>query len=306
MELDDGVKLILLPKGYSSFDVISLSLGDSRKKLLATSDQLYELREVYGSSDFDVPAQPQLPSGGAVKSIILESKDSSKGWVLKTPSITTCTPFNIAYYVLNAMYEQPGFYTSRFHTFDDIVDNLFLTSCHPTLASKIRLCMDLLCSTIEENGDEYFKLLLLKSFDFISEKVGRLKSLIKISPNFILAGNIAASLCSPSDTPAPELVDLQTTKYCIDMIFGSYLSEKLKMKYLEHFHIDLSPLDTYLKEIESRNRAMAAIEENMESVVLVTKKANTKKSTKVGLATKKPVKKVAVGKGALDGFFRKA
>lgn len=305
MELDDGTKLILLPAGYSSFDIISLPSRNSKKKVLATTDQLFELREVHGSSGYDARPEPKLPSGEAVKSTILENKDSPQGAVLKSPVILTCTPFNIVYYVLNAMYEHKDVYTSRFHTLEDILDSLHLLPCHKTLSTKIEQCLDLICSTIEENGDQYYKLLLQKAFHFIQQKVERLKLLIKNSPDFVLTGNIAASFCTSGDTPAPEVVDLQTTKYCIDMIFGSYLSETLKKRYLDYALIDLSPLDAYFKEIESKKRALAAIEENMESVVLVTQRAITKNS-KSKTTTKKPVNKVAVGKGALDSFFRKA
>lgn len=305
MELDDGTKLILLPAGYSSFDIISLPSRISKKKVLATADQLFELREVHGSSDYDAHPEPKLPSGEAVKSIILERKDSPQGVVLKSPVVVTCTPFNIAYYVLNAMYEQKDVYASRFHTVEDILDSLHLSPCHKTVSTKIEQCLDLICSTIEENGDHYYKFLMQRAFYFIQQRVERLELLVKNSPDFVLTGMITASLCTSGDTPASEVVDLQTTKYCIDMIFGSYLSGTLKKRYLDYALIDLSPLDSYFKEIESKKRALAAIEENMESVVLVTQRAKTKNS-KSKTITKKPVNKVAVGKGALDSFFRKA
>lgn len=303
MEFDAGVKLILLPKEHSSFDIISLPLGDTQKKLLATSEQLYELREVHGSSEYDAHPEPRLPSGGPVKSIILESKDSNQGAILKDPTLTTCTPFNIVYYVLNAMYIQKDNYTTRYQTLDDILDDLRLSPCHDTLFMKIKQCLTLICTSIQENGDEFFKLSIEKAFRYISTKVEVLKNLLTNSPNFVLTGNIRATLCVSGETPAPEIVDLQTTRYCIDMIFGSYLSESVKCDYLEHMLVDYSSLNSYFKEIESKKRVLAAIEDNMESVVLITKKAKTK-STK-GKNTRKPVKKVPIGKGALDSFFGK-
>lgn len=305
MELDESTKLILLPEGCFSFECISLSLNDSSKSILVANDHLFELREVHGSSQYDVRPEPTLPSGGAVKSIIVEGKELSPGAVLKSPSIINCTPFNIVFYILGAMHQRKDIYTSRYQTLDDILDNLDLSSSHSTLRRKTSDALALICDSIQENGEEFYKYSTDKSFEFLESKTRKLQRHLLDSPDYAITGLIKASLSILGEEPAAEILDLQTTKYCVDMIFGSYLSEKLKEEFLKHRNIDFSLLDASIKEQESKRRALAAVQDNMEAVVLSTKQAkNNTKNTKTK-TTKKPVKKVAVGKGALDSFFKR-
>lgn len=307
MEVDERTKLILLPKGYSSFDILTLPFGDLKKNVLATDDQLYEIREIHGSSEHDVRPEPELPLGGAVKSIIIERRDSLQGAVVKSPNLLTTNPFNIAYYALNLMYKQKEVFTSRFHTLEDILDNLTILSSHNTLISKIEQSMDILCTSIEENKDHFYKLSLDKSFDYLSTKITSLKNFLIDTPDLILTGHIKSSLYLAGVEPTTEIVNLQILKYSMDMIFGSYLSEQMKEDYLKHAKYDFSLLDEFVKRQESKNRALAAIEENMGSVVLSTKQAkNNSKISKTVKSSKKPAKKVAIGKGALDSFFKRS
>lgn len=309
MEYDESTKLLILPKGYTSFDILELPYGDLSKKILATEDQLFELREVHGSSQHDTHPEPELPSGGAVKSVIIELADSSEGGVLKSPRLVTCTPFNIVFYVLNMMHNLKEVYMSRFHTLDDILENFKLHISNNTLRSKLEASMEIVCTSIEENNELFFKLSMEKSFEFLSRKIELLKSLILSSSEFAVVGVIKGSLRQSNsvDEPPAQIEELQTIKYSIDIIFGSYLSEDLKSEYLEFAKIDFSPLIEYLEKQQANIRALAAIDDNMEQVVQTTKKSKKVRQQASNVkTTKKVVKKVAVGKGALDSFFKRS
>lgn len=303
MELDESTRLILLPKDESAFDILSLPFGSSKLKILASNDQLYEVREIVGFSEYDERPEPRLPSGGAVKSAIIELK-SGPGAVLKNPALLSCTPWNVVYYVLNRMYLQKDVYTSRFQTLDDILDSFQLEN-HATLALKIEQCFENLCTTIIENGDTFYKFSVDRAFAFLSGRINSLRELLVATPEFALSTMIRGSMVVGSEEPPSDLLNLQTLKWSIDLVCGSYMSEKVKNDYLTHAQIDFRPLDTFFKEHESRKRALAAVEDNMDSVVLTTKNAKTG-AKKVKGKPKKPANKVAVGKGALDSFFKRS
>lgn len=309
MEIDDSSKVFIIPDGETSFKILHLPFGDVQKSVLVTEKSIFELREITGFSSFEAHPEPKLPSGGAVKSFIFENKDSSnQGSVLRSPNVIACSKFNLIFFIIRLMYQRADMYSSRYQTFSDTLDNFQGSQSTPewidVLGERMREPIKLICDSIEENGEEFYKFSLSKVINFLAEKVDLLKSLLLASPNSALARKIRSSLHSSISEPPADIVELQTLRFAVDLIFESYLTESLKLEFLKTKNIDFVTLTDYLHSLEKKLKEIAAVESNMTSVVESTTKArgNGKQALK---SKKKVAKKVAVGKGALDSFFGK-
>lgn len=304
MDLDETSKVIILPKDQKSFEILHLPWGETEKSILVTETSIYELREVTGFSSYETHPEPKLPSGGAVKSIIIES--DSQGFVLRSPNVIACSKFNLIYFVLRLMYARVDLYSARFQTFDDILDSFKGSNWVDQLRGRLEEPFRTICESILENGDEFFKLSMPKVLNFLAEKVEQVSSLLLKSPEFALARKVRSTLHSSLETPPAEIVELQTLRYSVDLVFGSYLNDKLKKEYMDAKNVDFSKLTDFLHEQAKKLRDLAVVEENMTTVAQATAKAKANgKATKTTKTTKKITKKVAVGKGALDGFFKR-
>lgn len=305
MELDQSVRIILLPEKVSSLQILPLLYGGFARSVLIADNELYELREVHGPSTYDAHPEPTLPSGEAVKSILVEGLDEPHGAVIRSPCVINSAPFNIVYYLLWSMSERRDKYTARFHALDDILDDCNLPSYEAVVREKSKESLSLICDDITESGEDFYKFCPVKASEYLEGKVKALQKLILDSPTLAILGLIKAKGTLPGEIAPLEIQELQTLNYSIDLIFGSYLSEALKNQFIQERGIDFSILTAYLKKQENRKKELAVIEDNMEAVVLVTKVANSSSKSKTKTVKKLP-KKVAVGKGALDNFFKRS
>lgn len=305
MEVDHSARIVLLPESVSSLQILPLIYGGFARSVLIADNELYELREIHGPSTYDAHPEPTLPSGEAVKSILIEGLNDPHGAVVGSPSVLNSTPFNIIYYLLWSMSEKQENYTSRFHALDDILDDCNLPSYEAVVRQKAKESLSPICDVITENGEDFYRFCPLKAFDYLEVKVRALQKLILESPGYAILGLIKAKGALLGENAPLEIQELQTLNYSIDLIFGSYLSEALKKQFLQDRGIDFSELTIYLKQQENKKKELAVIEDNMEAVVLATKLANSSLKSR-NKTVKKLSKKVAVGKGALDSFFKRS
>lgn len=312
MLIEDTTKVVLLPKNERSFQIFSLKFGSTEKQILYSGEGVYELRLITGQNDYVSRPEPKLTNGEAVKSLIIEnSANSEEGAVLSCPNIVNSTKLNLAYFVILVMWHKKELYGGRYHAMDDILDNFSAYVKPQKLLQDIRphlvKLIESLCQVVEEGGEPFYKFSTEKAMKFVSTKIDSLADLLHSSPDYALTGFIRNKLNAYEEAP-DEIFRLQIKKYAVEYIFGSYLTQEIKHDFMREASLDFSTVENYMKAQEEKQKALAVVESNMNSVVQTTKKARESlaKITKTTKSSKKVVKKVAVGKGALDGFFSRA
>jgi len=178
-----------------------------------------------------------------------------------------------------------------------------------------------LSDAIEDAGDRFFKYSETKSLEWINSKIVALQQWIlhldddKRTTNSIMS-KIKKGLHDPTrneDTSTNQeeeqnqLMDQMAMIYAIDYVCDSYIPDT-KSKIILQFKYDFGKVDDYFAQLKQKQKDLEAVEANMNEVITAT--ANTTNASATGTKKngkkKNPVKKVAVGKGALDGFFKKA
>lgn len=311
MFVDKETKVLLLPKKETNFQIASLSFGPAQKQILFSDEKVYELRLISGQTSFSSRPEPKLSNGEAVKSLIIESNvPEDEGAVLSNPELINVSKFNLIYFVLRIMWEQKNIDNSRYHTMEDILDQLHAYIKPEQLIVALRkhlvTAIENVCDTIEEANESFYKFSSSKGNAFIEGKVESLSNLLHSSPNFSLTEFIKSKLNAYEEAPS-DMLELQIKKYALEFTFGSYLTAEMKANFILDSRLDFSKLENYFKEQEEKQKTLAMVESNMASIVQTTTaaKSTSSKKGKVIKTTKRVVKKVPVGKGALDGFFGK-
>lgn len=311
LTVDETTKVLLLPENIERLEVISVALGNVQKSLAISEGLVYELREIGPSSEFDLRGEPRLPSGEPVRSLILESnEEASTGAVLSNPNFITLTRFDFVFPFLQWMSSHLDIYMTRFHTSEDITEGFSnsMGSHHLSeiLEPIVQNCIDRTCDAVKENGENFYKVSLMKVCQLLATKIDSLKNLVILNPNYAISKKIKETL-SDSHGDIPELVfQQQVSRYSTDFVFGSFLSNKLKEKYITEHGEDYSELEAFLKNQESKQKSAAIAEQNLASIAMKSKVDSDKsKTAKAPKPLKKKHMKVAVGKGALDHFFKK-
>ncbi|KAG5419298.1 hypothetical protein I9W82_003065 [Candida metapsilosis] len=265
---------------------------------------------------------------------------SNDGAVLQSCHTLIASPYNFTY-LLITIFEKHGDKFSRFHTLDDIRDTLSsLESGHDWVydipRSVFVKSLTHVCESIveggsgsemkddenEDGGDRFYKYSSIKSIEWVNTKVLALKEWTLYSNKGSSTNSImskikkelydptAAGDTSNNNDHQDELTNQMALIYAIDYICDSY-TPSLKPKIISHFNYNFTQVDDHLSTLKQKQKNLEAVEANMNEVNTTT--ANTVKSSAAAAAAaakknnkKKPVKKVAVGKGALDGFFKKA
>lgn len=309
VEIDDTTRVLVVPDGVLELALLRIDNGVIKKTIAIAGDQVYEIREMGPPSQYDSRPEPCLPSGGPVKSIILESVESGdQGAVLKNPNVLNCTRFNLIYPTLAWMGVKRDVYASRYHAFDELVDEFanWLQVLPQVLPrGAMNSCVESICDSIVENSELYYKLSSTKMQAFLASKVEALKTKLLANPHFSLTTLIHESLALDGSTQATdEILQLQCHKFSVDFIFGSYLNETLKSEFLQNSGVDYSKLDEFMRNQDLALKARKVVENNRASVANSTNKQKANESSNSKKTKKQPAKKVAIGKGALDSFFK--
>ena len=325
--------------------ISSITASSSTKSFLIQDSNIYELNVIKGDNSsvklklgdavksfiFEPVANPNENDSSN------DAIASNNGAVLQSCHTLIASPYNFTY-LLITIFEKHGDKFSRFHTLDDIRDTLLsLESGHDWVYDIPRLAfmksLGHVCESIveggsgneikgdenEDGGDRFYKYSSLKSLEWVNTKMLALKEWILhlnkgLSTNSIMS-KIKKELYDPTaagdslnnNDHQEELTNQMALVYAIDYICDSY-TPSLKPKIISHFNYDFTQVDDYLSTLKQKQKNLEAVEANMNEVNTTT--ANTVKSSAAAASKKnnkkKPAKKVAVGKGALDGFFKKA
>lgn len=319
MLVDNATRVILLPQGEQSYSIIRLpnttSFGGNIVCLIQ-GDAIYEIREINGKNPYMINKDkvPKLPDNdGAVKSLVFES--DTNGYVLQNPNLLVTNKFNFAYFLISVMHGEENF-AKRFITLEDIIDSLGGKYSGQEWVNSIPFAIYIralgtICEKIEENDETFYKYSKDKAFTFLQNKIDEVTKYLLLKPDVALNKKIMSELLTSSidATKIPsEVLQESTTKHSIDLICGSYIPVHVKQEFCEDRKYSWSNLDKYLADLAAEKKGLELAESNMNSIIneTVANRKDTKSNNKKKPAKKKVVNKVPVGKGALDGFFKKA
>lgn len=306
--------------------------------------EILELNEITGENKYTKKeGAPILKNGDSVRSFIFElaipSKDtlsngdssngslstgssngntsldnhrvSSGGFVLESSHMITTTKFNLTYLLQSILHTNQDLFTKRYITLEDVCD-LIESLCtekdwvHKISPSTYQRSLATICQVIDENDEFFYKYSPEKSVEFISTKINKLVTFLKENREKVsLYNHLYSKLLDPTESivVTDDIIDEMVLRYGIDFVCDSYCLEVIKMELMNKQ--DFTKLEAHIEGIATKQKNLLVVEENITSVVKTTAAAkNNKKIEKKG--KKKEVKKIAVGKGALDGFFKKA
>ena len=330
MNIDKTNKVIILPAQPKSecsieYKIINLPTSNltSTKPYLVDSDSIYELNTILGNN-----TAYQLPtSGDAVKSYIFEPEDPSiEGGLLQSSKTIITSPFNFTYLLISIFHTHQEKFRNTFKTIDDIRDSLEslgeYTWVYDVPERIYLLSLDSICeSIIEGNQERFYKYSVNKAMDWVNGKVTALSNFIFEEKGNSIMRKIQLELNDPTSIEGhidEEVLQNTVMCYAIDYVCFSYLCKGVREVLVENLKYDFTKMETYLAEIKKKQRDLQIVDANMNEVNQTTSNANKtnikdhnqnrnrnqSKNTQQ-LKRKKPVQKVAVGKGALDGFFKK-
>lgn len=296
--IDDKCQIIILPDDLKLVDMYRVKFGESERTLVTGNESIFEILEITGTSRYDEHPAPTLPTSEAVKSVIMEDRNSDLGICLRKPNMMIATKFNMLYFFAPLLADHSTFST-RFQDIDDIRDQIqdfgAINGWNETIETALSSSLDILCEFIVEADQKYYKFSKAKLMSFLKTKVEMLSSSILASEESNLFHVIKLSLVSPNSIPR-DIMEAQALRYAIDMIILSYFSLGLRNEFLDAMAYNFDHLESYLKQIRLQT------DERTSSNTQMTAKQHENKTTK---NRKKREQKVAVGKGALDSFFKR-
>lgn len=310
---NETTKVLVIPKCINRLEVVNIKYGELSKSLAVTEEHIYELRELGPVSEFDNKGWPQLPGGEALRSIILEPiPNKSMGAVLSDPNFIALAKFDMVFPFITWVTSDPNFNLSRAHTSEDITEG-FLSSIEYTqplqlLELYVLDCIDRTCESVEEHGEQFFKASQTKMHHLIAEKIFRMRDVLLENPSYILINKVKGNFLD-THVEVPKIVfEQQVLKFCTDFVFGTYLDETIREEHDKHMGQDYSELQSFLKSQEERQQSATIAELNLSTIHVKAKPESAdrqKNNMNPVKATKKRSSKIAVGKGALDHFFKK-
>lgn len=305
-------KVILLPEnGLGSYSVLDLPTAKNlevSKPFLFQDSQLYELKLINGNNPHAVLANaPQLANNDGVRSWIFED---SEGMVVQSGNLVVSSKFNLCYLLLSLLYKNPEMFTQRFITIEDLLDKF--SSLYGELITSIpkevfQQNLPTICEIVSQDEEDYYKFSLAKANEFINGKVTNLVKFIE-NGNNSLADVITAKISDASTLDVPANIREQAQlNYAIEFVCNSYTLPSFKDQFVASRQFDFTELNAYLLKLTESQKNRAIAEQSVNNIAASNANATKKKLSQPKKTTKKPAaKKVAVGKGALDGFFKKA
>lgn len=307
MSVSADSRIVVLPDGHSSFTVVTLprpSDPTTSFTCLVAGTNLYEVRQLSGHN----PRVPGivLPTNVAVKSWILEPTDAATGWVLQLPLLVVASKFNPAYLLISLLH---GAESDRYVTCEDVVDTLAARHGAPAWIAHISdtfpAALAAICDTLTENNEVFYRFTHARAAAFLDAKVQRLARLLgsAAAADFQVVRHIKSELYLATETEAdiPPLV--------LEQAIAAHCLELVRLYCLPAVAAAVAcPTNVYtahLALMEAKRRDLALVEANAPTPApAASKPAKTRPARpKTAKAAKA---KVAIGKGALDGFFKRA
>ncbi|AOA61078.1 Ribonuclease H2 subunit [Komagataella phaffii CBS 7435] len=295
------------------------------------NNQLYELKRFNGEHDNPHSKKHRAVydhRGFMIRSLIFAEKESIDGYVVENSEILVATKFNVIYLLLKyfIMTELRGMnineldesnQSGRFLNFDDLIEQLQENSVFQGLPEEffgsLEPSLSEICKVIREGDENYYRVSPAAIFQFLNRKVEALQKNLLETENTVKQF-LSSKLSKPIDQGSTkeeevplEILDLATKRAAVQLI-STYLPQSLGNCLLGQFEKDWETLSNHQLLVEKAFQERQIAEENLaklnESIGNSSSYFGKRKNQKTLAAPKPKVKKVAVGKGALDGFFR--
>lgn len=288
-------KILIVPQDISVADIFAIKSGGRTRSILAADEGVFEVVNIVGSSPYDSVPAPQTPFSEPVKSILLRI-DNHQGAVSQDPRVLVATRFNMTYFFAGIFNSQNTF-SSRFQDASDLKDQLLdldvISGWNDKIESEYNRSLNILCETIVEGDQTFYKYSKDQLRLFLKEKIEKLAAYIIAKKSLSLYKAIRSSLISQEEPPQ-NILEAQTLRFATDMVMVSYFDISDRTEMLGALGYESEELASYLKKVKSQNES-----ENLQDTTVTTPRIKAK--TK---APRKKESKVAVGKGALDSFFK--
>lgn len=306
----NSVQLIILPSQNlqtASFSKVSL---EGKDYLISKPEQtLLALNKTDFKDSYDTK-QKLTKALEPLKSVLISSmpnktKDEPCLIVGQKPEIYVATPFNVIYFVLSYCVNILKREQQRMLPYDDLLERLEDSN---SIKELIRLkipfenSLKLICDTVQENDETFYKVSIKKITAFLKGRVDRIVNNFPDTLNSRIQRNIGGNIQQDQLHFTDEIMELSRVKCAISLL-SSYVDKFYLDDLVKSY--DFTALDKYLEEYQKVEEENRIAEENLRA--LNQKVAHGAKSRKRKHSAKKvkPVKKVEIGRGALDMFFKR-
>lgn len=311
MNLAADTKVFLLPYNHqgSEYDIIRLPLSNNTQpSFLVRDGEIFELRQTGARNRWlHNDRSVSLPrTNGAVKSLMVETYDT--GGVLQSPNVIVATKFDLCFVFIPIMAASDTF-SKRYISYEDVLDTIgsqHLWMGHLSDAVIIG-SISKICEIVVENRETFYKYSPAKTVTMLAKKVQNVELALGLHQT-VLEDCIRLQLHDPSSVSSdvPEDIhNLAVRQHALDLV-TCYVPLELRALVMAELGADFGPLETYSKELRLKKKAIDAAEKTMDEVAAATASAKKANAKKTGKNVAKKTTKVAVGKGALDSFFKRS
>lgn len=302
------MKVLVLPQGESSglYQIIKLPLAKNigeTKSYLLQNNEIFELKEINGNNPHNIQAnRPQLKNGDGVKSWIFEG---NPGYVVQSGNLIVASKFNLIFLLISILFNNGDKFSQRFISFEDLLDQL--ASLYGEWINNIPqdIFIDKLpqvCEIVNQDSENYYKFSITKANEFIKLKIDQFLHYITSTPNSI-TNLIKMKLQDPSLNSIPSDIILSAQlNHAVEFVTNSYCLPSFKQQFLSSNSYDFTKLFEYQTKLKDQQKARDIVDQTVNNIAISNSNVPKKKPAPKKQTKKQPTK-VAVGKGALDGFF---
>ncbi|ESW98244.1 hypothetical protein KL918_004010 [Ogataea parapolymorpha] len=296
---EDNIRLIVVPGNIQTpFKTIKPYKGF---QLVVNDGLVYELNKT-NFRDPHNATQKLTKKQQPLKTIFLAALDASMDSLMvgNNCELWIATKYNPVYLLLDFFTDALSREHVRMVSFQDLLEQF--EGCE-TLQELLENGVDLqkpllqICESVDENDETFYKPSMQKIIGYLSSKVNHLAQNL---PSALVA-SAKKKLALPGFEPTDEVLQVSKKQLAIELI-SSYVDAKYLNDLKKLYSTEI--LDSYMVEYKRKEQSTALAEENINTLNGMNA-ANPKKRKVEKKVVRKEVKKVAVGKGALDGFFKK-
>ncbi|KAH3669428.1 hypothetical protein OGAPHI_001549 [Ogataea philodendri] len=294
------IRVVLVPSGAGP-EFVSLPPYKSTQ-LLVNSGAVYELNRT-NFKDPHNQAQKLTKTQQPLKTVYLAATDARKASILigNSCDIWVATKFNPVYLLLDFFTDALKHDRVRMVSYQDLLEQFETT---PVLAQLLEHNVSLesallkICESVDENDERFYRPSIDRILEFLRQRTTKLASNLPAS----IINSTKKKLSLPGFEPPVEVLAVKYTQLAIGL-----LESAVEPVYLEKLRNSYSskPLDDYMVQYAQKEKMNAVAQENISLLHGMSSSSSSKKRKVEKKEVRKEVKRVAVGKGALDSFFKK-
>ncbi|VEU21848.1 DEKNAAC102875 [Brettanomyces naardenensis] len=306
----NSFKLVLLPNSRSTYTSLKLKnpVGQEIGEYLISQPEgkLYSLNKTDFKDSYNEKQRLTKNSQPLTSLLLTRSVQSaSPGCLLigKAPEIYIATAFNQIYFLLSffvAFLKQDHL---RLLSYDDLMEKFEESETLESLISQgisFKGSLERICDTVEEGGETFHKVSKSKVIEYLKQRVTKIVGNFPASVGSQVTRKLTGNVSSGSLDLTDDIIRLSRTRSAINLL-SSYVDDYYLRLLLKEY--DFRTLDSYMEQLARIEEMNKVAEDNLQVLNERMNESGGKKRKPVG-KKQKVVKRVAVGKGALDMFFK--